>query len=170
MLSSNISAGKPQKWKQQVGSKEELIRKQQTLSGWCLPCFEPIGRWLRRLIVILQCHAEQKRWPQLCVFTAQQGTPTRILQGTMMKQYSCHRRSDITFIKYRRHHETIAFAQRGGGRDHLFEFLYRAKVQDDVAYTFVLLCHRISSKALKFDGRSLKPGICRHAWQLQTRN
>lgn len=49
------------------------------------------------------------------------------------------------------------FSPRGREKDHLFDFLYRPKVQNNVADTFILLCHRVNRKALKFDGRSLKP-------------
>lgn len=87
--------------------------KKKTLSRWCLPCFEPIGRWLRWFVIILQCHAEEKRWPQLGVFTAQQWIPTRILEGRMTKFYSWHQRSDITFFKYCRHCENNISTQRG---------------------------------------------------------
>lgn len=64
----------------------------------------------------------------------------------------------------------VMFSPRGREKDHLFDFLYRAKVQNDVAYTFVLLCHWVTRKTLKFDGRSLKPRTCQHSWQLWARN
>lgn len=54
-----------------------------------------------------------------------------------------------------------------GGRKYgyLFDFLYRTKIQNDVAYAFFLLYHRVHSKALKFDGSSLKPKTQQHARQ-----
>lgn len=58
--------------------------------------------------------------------------------------YSWHQRPDITFINYRHHHcENNFLAQRGGEKkeDHLFAFLYRTKVQNDVANIFFPPCH-----------------------------
>lgn len=83
---------------------KNIIMEQQTLSWWCLPCFEPIRRWLWGLTIILQHHAEEKSWSHLGVFTAQQWTPTRILEVRMTKLCSWHQRPDITFINYCQHH------------------------------------------------------------------